>query len=638
MTNIKEANLTEKNVKKLGVVQANARGFGFVTTEDEKRHFVPPTLMQTVVPGDLVSFVTGPGRKPGEEQVIDLHVVKREDSVWLGTLKEDRDSCILQPDDFCFIRIEVRDLYFSIDDVVVAVRIKGFDFTGGGHPIALCNRPQSSKVSATLEQILGPRTRAGFDEDYALAKYDFQRNFPSKALKNTCPLETDLLLGRIDCTSTPYVTVDGDSTKDFDDAVWAQKVLNGWNVSIAIADVSSYIPPGSFLDQIAQKRASSVYLPGKTIPMLPEELSNNQCALVPDEDRRAVVLDIHLNKTGEVEAHSFKRGLIRSRQRLTYTQAQDWRYGTLTVTPEISESLSALWEVFEVLSSQRKERGQLSFDDKDPSLIPDKTGLKLDWAIRATAHKVIEELMLLANKCAAEEIRQKSLFGIFRHQPPPTEESWSELSEWANEKGQSLSSAPSIKEMAGLIRELPPEDRLKASVRVRYGMEPACYNEKESGHYSLGLPAYTHFTSPIRRYADILVHRLILNEKPYSGEQLRGLTEHCSKRAKAAHRAERFVWDKVKKRQMFVSCGTNTLVDAYVVSMTSRGLKAVVQDWQTAVWVTGVELQVAGFFFDNKKSAWLKGESALEPGSMLTVTLCGIEEVAAKTEVQAKLA
>lgn len=619
--------MRESSQQREGVVSAHPKGFGFVTCDDASEYFVSPPLMRELLPGDRIRFDVEPGRQPGSFQAANPLVVLRKETVWQGVLRQDQGVWLLECDEACFVPIEVRDVQFAADGLVVSVRVRGFTSAGS----------RGGRVQGTLERLLGSRQRVGFDVDYALARYDFDPYFHASVLAQCRSLGVPEQ-ARPDLTDTPYVTIDGESTRDFDDAVWAQPSEAGWRVSVAIADVSHYVREGSVLDKAAARRATSVYLPGKTVPMLPEALSNGVCSLVPGENRLAVVLDIDLTPEGSVSAFNFRRAVIRSAQRMTYTQVFAWRHGQLEVAERIEQSLQALWQVYEALAKQRKARGQLEFDDREPKLetLADGT-TRLAWTQRNDAHKLVEELMLLANQCAAQRLRDTAGRALFRHQPVPDAEDWERLQEWATQRGITLAEQPSMNALSGLVGAAQGDELLKAQLQVRNGMQPAIYDDSLPSHFSLGYEAYTHFTSPIRRYADLLVHRLLLGECSLGEATLTAVVARCSQRSRDARMAERWVWDKIKKNAMAREVSPDEVLNSHVVSQSRRGLRVVVADWQCSLLLSAEELMDAGYRFQDELDAWQRETQALEVGSLLPVRWTRLEEDRAKTELHATL-
>lgn len=625
-----DSKITKSSPALVGIVSAHPKGFGFITTEAGEEYFVPPAPMRELMPGDVVEFKLEPGKKPGAVQVAGALVVERRESVWLGSLRFSRGKWLLEPDEPCFAPIVVKGLHYAQEGLVVSVRVPGFK----GEP------RKGTPIFAVLERLLGERTRTGFDLDYALARYDFEHHFSdtaSQQARQVVAPETGAAApeGREDLRELPFVTIDGESTRDFDDAVFAQALPEGgWRVAVAIADVSHYVPSGSALDRDAAKRATSVYLPGKTLPMLPEELSNGVCSLVPNQDRFAVVLDLTLDAEGRVGTRRVCRAVIRSAQRLTYTEVSRWHAGEFQLLPTVQPSLLALWAVYDQLAAQRRLRGQLDFDAPEPKVGTTEDGaFTLDWVSRTDAHKLVEELMLLANMSVAM-LLSESASALFRHQPCPEPADWEQVVAWAATRGIALPAEPSMRALADFTGAVPAEDVLKAELQARNGMRPATYDPTNPAHFSLGYPAYTHFTSPIRRYADLVVHRLLLGTMR-ADASVAAVAEICSERSRAGRMAERLVWDKIKKRAMVKGVASDAVLSAHVVSQSRRGLRAVVAAWQASVVVSAEDLLETGMKYDDERESWLCGDAQVEPGTRLQVRLMRLVEDRAKTEVHA---
>lgn len=621
----------------VGRVNANPKGFGFVTTEAGEEFFVSPSDMRRLVPGDVVSFRPVAGRMPDSFQAQVDGIVSRAATVWLGELSVDGDRFLLVPDAAtpCFVTLV---LEASPDATaahargeVVSVRVPALS------PGKSLHRP-GARVAVRLERNLGVRTRPGFLQDFALAKHDFAVSFSEEALQQaTAASQAALNLeGREDLRAMPLVTIDGESTRDFDDAVHAKELTDGWELTVAIADVSHYVPPGSALDAAARERATSVYLPGLVSPMLPEALSNGACSLLPEADRLAVVLHLRLNKVAEVVETRVSRAVVRSAQRLTYDQVQAWSENAFSAHPVVESSLRALWAVFKACDAARAARGRLDFDSPEPKAALDENGeFTLEWVYRTEAHRLVEELMLLANRAVAQALGERAR-ALFRHQPLPEQERWATVQAFAQVHGLPLPEAPEMQGLAALVQGAGPELALKAELRARGAMSPACYSESEPGHFSLNFAAYTHFTSPIRRYADLLVHRLLLGLEPGNAEELEDLALHCSERSRAARLAERGVWDAIKKGCMWREHLSNPQpLLAHVVAQSRRGARVVVPRWQVAVLLEGEHLQAQGYRYDSDLDAWTSPQDVLELGTSLTVELQRFVEDGSRQEVLA---
>lgn len=619
-----------------GKVSLHHRGFAFVSSQTGDSYYVPANLTRTLLPGDEIEFaLTEQGDAPGSEvsrEVQFVLQVHRQESLLLGVVKRTGEQAVLIPDEPCQVTLNL-----SLKDVerhqvesgcVVAVRIPAYK-----------GRPVIRQLDVEIAQVLGfDRAENGFIQQYALTKHGFHRPMPEALHTEAASLKDEPVLSeRITAMqSIPFVTIDGESTKDFDDAVYARRMTDGWEVRVAISDVSWYVKPGSALDQWASQQCTTVYLPFRTTPMLPDALSTGLCSLTPGSDKRAVVLTLRLDESGSVLSSCFERAWIRSAARLTYTDMAGFMAGTAIpgLAHSVQDSLSELNAVYKLLARLHETRGKLEFDDREPVIRSSGTDdWSLSWDERTEAHKLVEELMLLANRTVAEMLMSRYGAGLFRYQPPPEQADWLELRSWAD---GALPDAPDMKAMANLVADQPDENRqMAAALKVRACMQPAKYAmggaAGNGGHFSLGMNWYTHFTSPIRRYPDLLVHRLLLAPASYelnSTEQsrLEQLVARCSERAQAARMAERYVWDSLKLKTFLAEVPQSTPVAASVVRATPRGLRVVLKAYQSGAWLPAAALKAQGYRFEN--NSWVaKDESLPVVTDGYTIPVCWTQVV-----------
>lgn len=581
-----------------GKVSLNPRGFGFISGDDGESYFLRANLARFVLTGDVVRFVPEDGEGDNKEARA-LISISRAESHLLCEAHELANLMPLVPDEACFIPLQIAQsssVSFAPGDVV-SVRVPAYE----GAPVF---RP----LEVLVERNLGVRTRPGFDLDYAMVRYGFDEVMPDTLLD--CAVSTGLAQSEWSASNgVPFVTIDGESTRDLDDAVFGRALpQGGWEVQVAVADVSWYIQQGSELDQWASRRCTSLYLPGKTLPMLPEALSVDRCSLVQGELRRAVVIALELDAQGEVVSRRIERTVIESAARLSYNQVAAFMAGKAEARFALSveHSLTALSDVYRVLSERRAKAGRLDFDDPEPTMVQAEDGTwSLSWESRNDAHKLVEELMLLANRTAAAMLVARYGAGLFRHQPAPDAASWGVLKTWALSREHALPDEPSLRSMADLVASQPTsEAQAAASLKIRSTMRPARYvvqqSHQPSGHFSLSVDWYTHFTSPIRRYADLLVHRLLLAPDGHQlseadWEALTAQVSYCSERAQAARLAERLVWDRLKLQSFMASNSTDTVCMARVVRTNQRGLRVVISGWQVSAWLPGADLRTHGY-------------------------------------------
>lgn len=615
-----------------GRVNLHHRGFGFVTTMAADAYYLPADLIRPVLTGDVVEFEAAPAKSLSFGQAVtSVSRVRRDSGLMLGELCRHEGGWHLRPDEPCFVQLVLAEANVAANAAtegdVVAVRLPAYE-----------GPPQSRPIAVVLDRVLGSRGRPGFSQDYALVRHGFHEVMPVAVKLEAEALGVqpgsqiaDLSLDRFG--RTPFVTIDGEHTCDFDDAVYAARQGDGWLVQVAIADVSWYVRPGSALDLWASSRGTSVYLPGQMIPMLPESLSTGLCALAPGKARRAVVMTLVLDAAGQVRKRDLERAWICSAARLTYGEVSDFLAGRGSrYTDGVERNLMSLAAVHDLLSADRKRKGVLSFEDPDPVLkLASAGGWRLEWEMRTVAHKLIEELMLLSNRVAAEMLLTRYGAGVFRHQPAPTVESWQALRAWARGCGHDLPDKPTMSALVGLSSIQADADGLAAAIhRIRACMSSASYvfaDYSAASHFSLSFEGYTHFTSPIRRYADLMVHRLLLAQRgpsadPLFPEHQAGLAAaaaHCSERGRASRLAERRVWDEIKLQCLVADVARDQILLARIARITPRGLRVVIRDWQTSAWLPARELKSHGFCF--RDDAWraLHTGSPLQEGYSLRV-------------------
>jgi len=602
-----------------GRVNLHPRGFAFITTEAGESYYLRAPLARPLLTGDEVQFRPADVTPEEGREVRAVMRVTRGAGFMLCEVRQDEAGLALAPDEPCFVTLALQDAPASlITGDVVLVRLPAYEGPAALQPIPVA-----------FVQRLGPRTEAGFDLAYARARFGFHEEMPGALAHEAQAPVAESSAESADAWTThagvPFVTIDGESTRDLDDAVYARRLDSGWEVQVAIADVSWYVRPGSGLDAWAAQRCTSLYLPGCVVPMLPEALSTDRCSLMAGVLRRAVVLTLTLDEAGHVTASQLQRGLIQSAARLSYGQVAAFLAGkNVRFAAPVEASLRALADVYALLSRQREEAGRLDFDDPEPTLVQDGGNWRIRWETRNDAHRLVEELMLLANRVAATMLVERYGAGLFRHQPPPDADAWRELRDWAQVADQALPESPSMQALAALASAFGGDAQAAAALRIRAAMQPAKYVVKNQdapgGHFSLSMNWYTHFTSPIRRYADLLVHRLLLAP---AGTQLTeaewialgAQVAQCSERSHAARLAERMVWDRLKLAAFMADKPVGEAVRARVVRANARGLRVVIQGWQCSAWLAAGDLRSKGF--QRVDEMWV-GPAGGEPSRVLT--------------------
>jgi ribonuclease R len=424
-----------------------------------------------------------------------------------------------------------------------------------GRPLGL----KSARVVERLGPTMGPKSISLI----TIHDHDIPHTFSDEALAQAKAAGPALLKGRIDLRKIPLVTIDGEDARDFDDAVWAEPDPNagnrgGWHLLVAIADVAHYVRPGSPLDKAALDRGNSVYFPDRVVPMLPHELSNGWCSLVPAEDRPCIAAHLWIDANGALLRHSFERGMMRSAARLTYRQVQATREGIRDKdTAKLADTVIApLYGAFEALARARRARGVLELDMPERQVLIDGAGNVAGIRLRERldSHKLIEEFMIAANVAAAEALEERKAPVLYRIHDQPTRDKLASLREFLETLGLKLARGQVVRprDFNHILERVEgrPEARLVNEVVLR-SQAQAVYDPVNIGHFGLALRRYCHFTSPIRRYADLLVHRSLITALRLGEDGLAGagadlprIAEHISGAERRAAAAERDAVDR----------------------------------------------------------------------------------------------
>lgn len=497
-----------------GRVQGHPDGFGFLIPDDGSEDlFLGPRAMREVLHGDraLVS-VTGLDQRGRREGKI-IEVIERANSRVVGRVAVEAGVAYVLPED--------RRLSQGI---LLAPGGKLKPRAGQVVTVELLHQPsQHSQPVGKIVETLGNYADDGMEIEIALRKHDmpflFSESVQAEAKKLPDEVrKKDWTPGREDIRYLPLVTIDGETAKDFDDAVYCEKQGRGYRLIVAIADVSHYVTPGSALDAEALTRGNSVYFPRRVIPMLPEKLSNGLCSLNPQVERLCMVCDMSINVAGEIKAYRFYPGVMYSHARLTYTKVAAALYDKdEAVRAELGEllpHLETLDVLFRILLKARAKRGAIEFETVETKMIFDDDGkiAKIVPEHRNDAHRVIEECMLAANVCASEFLQKNKHPALYRVHEGPSDEKLEKLRKFLAEFGLGLGGgdAPRAADFAKVVDKIKdrPDAQLIQTVMLR-SMQQALYSPENVGHFGLAYEAYTHFTSPIRRYPDLLVHRAI---------------------------------------------------------------------------------------------------------------------------------
>src|SRR5580704_4310223 len=426
---------------------------------------------------------------------------------------------------------------------------------------------------ARIIERLGPADGPGAISRLVIAAFDIPSEFPAETLAEAAAARPVDTAGRADLRDLALVTIDGDDARDFDDAVWAEPDADpgnsgGWHIVVAIADVGHYVRPGSALDREAARRGNSVYFPDRVVPMLPEALSNELCSLKPGEDRACVAAHLWIDAGGRKRRHHFERAVMRSAARLTYDAVQaaqdDPAAHPLPLAPE---RLAALYGAFAVLDRARRARGALELDLAEHRVVldSDRRPIAVVPRTRLDSHRLIEEFMILANVAAAEQLEAARLPCLYRVHDAPDPEKLAALRDFLDElglPGVALAKGQVLRpELFNRVLDRARETPEAAIVNqlVLRSQAQAVYSPSNIGHFGLALPRYAHFTSPIRRYADLVVHRALTidpGRPPVVEESLAAIAEHISMTERRAAAAERAALDRYRASLLGGAIGT----------------------------------------------------------------------------------
>ena len=532
-----------------GTLSIHQAGYGFLITEKpgEADIFVAAENTGTAMHGDRVvaritrdpAYARTKGRREGRV----IRILERAHDTIVGTLQHSRNFYYVVPDD---PRI-VHDVYVQVPPRAALPKVP----TRGDKVVVRLEAWESRHVNpeGDIIELLGPASAPGVDMLSIIRKYHLPTDFPRAVLDEVNRISETVdarkLDGREDLRKKFIITIDPDDARDFDDAIQIEKIDNGgWQLGVHIADVAAYVEPGSALNREARRRGNSVYLPDRVIPMLPERLSNGVCSLNPGVDRLTHSVFINFDKNGVAKRARFAKSVIRSAQRLTYKQA----YAILksSARDQLSEQLHLAWRLASLLRRKRFEHGSLDLDFPEVKVRLDETGkpVRLERIDNDESHQLIEECMLAANEAVARELKMRAVPTIYRVHENPDPEKLAEYREFVlsfNYKVGDLAHRAELQRLLASIRGKPEEQALKIGLlkslkRARYASQPL-------GHYGLAKPNYLHFTSPIRRYADLVVHRALTarsgkHQSQTDMGQIASIAEHISTTERVAADAE----------------------------------------------------------------------------------------------------
>lgn len=549
-------------------VQGHRDGYGFaVPAEGGEDIYLHNRQMRRVFDGDEVLVRLQGESYRGREEGAIVEVLSRNTATLAGRF--------IKEDGVQFLRPENRRV---TQEIMIAQGAEMNATSGQIVVVEITRQPDKQwPPQGKVIQVLGDHMAPGMEIELAIEAHSIPNQWSYQALSEAEALATEVdeddKQGRVDLRDLPFVTIDGEDARDFDDAVLCQPRKGGWRLYVAIADVSHYVRPGSGLDDDAKRRATSVYFPDHVVPMLPEKISNGLCSLNPHADRLVMVCEMNLNGDGSVTSYKFYEAMIHSHARMTYTQVGAIIEGDKTALTEHAaqvDDIKALHSLYQVLRDARAERGAIDFETVETRILFNDER-KIDDIVpvkRNDAHKLIEECMLCANVCAARFLEKHNLVALYRVHQGPTAEKLENLREFLGELGLGLGGGdePTSADYQVLMEAIKnrADSNMIQTVMLR-SLRQAVYQAENEGHFGLGYEAYAHFTSPIRRYPDLLVHRAIRSVVrssqasahvqrvegvkdiprgkiyPYEVSDIVALGEHCSLAERRADEATRDV-------------------------------------------------------------------------------------------------
>lgn len=607
----------------VGTLSAHADGFGFVVPDRGSGGvdlFVTGRKLAGAMHGDRVVARMEHERRSGRREGRVIRVLKRARTHLVGKIESRGQGAYVTPLDSRIaydVQVPREDLGGAKDGQIVDVEVTSYPHG---------NRGAEGKVLG----ILGDAGDARIDVDIVMREYDLPQEFPAAVLAEAADAPTEVTAeqidGRTDFRALPIVTIDGATAQDFDDAVYVETLPNGdYRLHVHIADVAFYVPSGSAMDLEARERATSVYFPGTVVPMLPESLSNEICSLKPQVDRLVQSAVIDIDRQGKTVNFEFHDGVIHSAARLTYNEVAGVLDGDEALCEQYSthrRQLESMKDLAQVLMEYRRQRGSIDFDLPEPELIINLRGETEDIirSERNVAHRIIEEFMIRANEIVASHMTWEDVAALYRVHDGPNPERIAQFREFIGGLGHSLAGGSDVqpRHLMELIERLEgrPEERVIAMLMLRT-MKQARYQVNNEGHFGLASQRYTHFTSPIRRYPDMVIHRLLKADRqstqvaPFDVAELQAeldaIATTCSVNERTAEAAERKYtsWKKVQ----FMADKVGEVYEGHITGVRSFGMFVELEPLFVEGLVPVSALNDDYYRFDEPKHA-LRGENS----------------------------
>ena len=624
-----------------GKVIGHRDGFGFLKlTEGGADLYIPAFAMKALLPGDTVNARKGEPDYKGRVDAKIVEVVQARQEPIVGRLFWQNGTAVVIPD----------DSRITQQIVIAPEEIKGAS-QGQVVVVDVIERPQRrSNAQGRVLEVLGEHMAPGMEIEMAIRTFEIPYEWPQPLAQELAAIPEQVpeeaYRDRVDLRQMPLLTIDGEDARDFDDAVYCQpREGGGWTLWVAIADVSHYVRPDTALDKEAQQRGNSVYFPANVVPMLPEKLSNGLCSLNPNVDRLCMVCEMHIGPSGGLKSHTFYQAVMCSKARLTYTSVwailQGDNHG-LQAHPEQVGHLQELHKVYQALKKARRRRGAIEFETQESQFVFNAARKIADVVpvVRNPAHMLIEECMIMANVAAALTLLKHKAAGLYRIHNRPDPERMQSFLTYLRETGveHGLSEDPTPKEFSRLLGAIAdrPDSELMQTMLLR-SMQQAVYSNDNVGHFGLSLKAYAHFTSPIRRYPDLLVHRALKaiidktakqactsGAKAYTEAEAAAIGQICSMTERRADDATRDVADWLKCEYMQQHIGSQ--FEGIIVSVTHFGVFVRLRDLHIDGLVHITSLTNDYYRYDQVRQC-LTGDATgfrLRLGDVLTVRVSAV--------------
>lgn len=627
-----------------GTILANAEGYGFLRPDaDGEDLYLSPYEMRKVMHGDrvLASLVRRDRRGRLEGAIVS--VMERRPQRLVGRFLQEAGFDLVVPDD--------RRLH---QEVLIA---KGKSLNAKPGDIVVCEITEPPSVHRQpvgfIARVLGDEIGPGLVVELAIETHGIPTEWPddlqaelTRVPKRVTPKDK---ADRVDLRDLPLVTIDGEDARDFDDAIYCEPKGTGYRLIVAIADVSHYVRPGSALNEEAELRGTSVYFPQRVVPMLPEALSNEMCSLKPKVERLCMVCEMQVSNTGKVSKAKFYRGVMRSAARLTYNQVwQALGEGNAQIRKRLTKllpHLENLYAMYQVMANARRARGALDFDGNEVKVLFGENGeiAAVEPYERNDVHKIIEECMIAANVAAARFLGKAKMPALYRVHGRPPARKYEDLCESFAELGFNLPEHADVTPLllADVLRKARkrPDAPMIQAMLLR-SLALAAYQSENDGHFGLALDAYAHFTSPIRRYPDLVVHRAIgwlldggkAKKAPVQGEELDLLGRDCSLNERRAEEASREVMERLKAQWMQQHIGGR--FDGTVTGVASFGLFVELNESRVSGMIHVTQLPNDYYHFDAVRHALCGEREGLELrlADQVTVQVMRVDEVERKID------